>query len=44
MNNMKQALENRRSIYAIGKESPISGEEIKNIVEHSVNFHHLKVE
>lgn len=38
MNNMKQSLENRRSIYAIGKESPISGEEIKNIVEHSVKY------
>ena len=34
--NFNQAIENRRSIYAIGKESPISDQEIQNIVEHAV--------
>ena len=34
--NFNQVIENRRSIYAIGKESPISAEEIQNIVEHAV--------
>ena len=36
--NFNQLIENRRSIYAIGKESPISNEEIQSIVEHSVKF------
>ena len=31
-----QVVENRRSIYALGKESPVSNKEIQNIVEHSV--------
>jgi predicted oxidoreductase (fatty acid repression mutant protein) len=34
--NFDQVIENRRSIYAIGKESPISNEEIQSIVEHAV--------
>jgi predicted oxidoreductase (fatty acid repression mutant protein) len=34
--NFNQVIENRRSIYAIGKESPISNEEIQSIVEHAV--------
>ena len=34
--NFNQLVENRRSIYALGKESPISNKEIQNIVEHSV--------
>lgn len=37
-NNFNQAVENRRSIYAIGKESPISDQEIQNIVEHAVKY------
>jgi predicted oxidoreductase (fatty acid repression mutant protein) len=36
--NFNQVIENRRSIYAIGKESPISAEEIQNIVEHAVKY------
>lgn len=34
--DFKQVVENRRTIYAIGKESPISDKEIQDIVEHSV--------
>lgn len=33
-----EAIENRRSIYAIGKESPISEKEIQEIVEHAVKY------
>jgi uncharacterized protein len=33
-----QAVEDRRSIYAIGKKSPITDQEIQNIVEHSVKY------
>lgn len=33
-----QALENRRSIYAISKESPISDSDLQHIVEHGVKF------
>lgn len=36
--NFNEVIENRRSIYAIGKESPISQEEIREIVEHSVKY------
>jgi len=36
--NFNQVIENRRSIYAIGKDSPISAEEIQNIVEHAVKY------
>ena len=36
--NFNQAVENRRSIYAIGKESPISDQEIQAIVEHAVKY------
>jgi len=36
--NFRQAYENRRSIYAIGKESQISKEEIENIVNHAVKY------
>ena len=34
--NFNQVMENRRSIYAIGKEALVSAEEIQNIVEHAV--------
>jgi predicted oxidoreductase (fatty acid repression mutant protein) len=34
--NFNQAVENRRSVYAIGKDITVSVEEIKNIVEHAV--------
>lgn len=34
--NFAKAIENRRSIYAIGKESPITDQEIQGIIEHSV--------
>ncbi|MHB8129814.1 MAG: nitroreductase family protein [Mobilitalea sp.] len=34
--NFNQVIENRRSIYAIGKEVSVSAEEIQNIVEHAV--------
>jgi len=34
--NFNQVIENRRSIYAIGKEALVSAEEIQNIVEHAV--------
>lgn len=33
-----QVVANRRSIYAIGKESPVSKDEIQQIVEHSVKY------
>lgn len=36
--NFNQAIENRRSIYALDKTSPISEEEIRNIVEHAVKY------
>ncbi len=36
--NLNQAIENRRSIYAIGKESPVSDQEIRSIVEHAVKY------
>ncbi len=38
MMNFNQAIENRRSIYALDKTSPISEEEIRNIVEHAVKY------
>lgn len=34
----KQAVEDRRSMYAISKESPISDKEIQDIIEHSVKY------
>ena len=37
-NNFKLAYENRRSIYAIGKESRVSKEEISSIVNHAVQY------
>jgi uncharacterized protein len=37
-NHFNHALENRRSIYAISKESPISQREIQDIVEHAVTY------
>lgn len=37
-NSFSKAIENRRSIYAISKESPISEDEIKKIVEHGVKY------
>lgn len=36
--NFNEVVENRRSIYAIGKESPISQKEIQEIVEHAVKY------
>ena len=36
--NFKEVIENRRSFYAISKESPISEKEIQEIVEHSVKY------
>lgn len=36
--DFRQVVENRRSIYAIGKESPISEDAIRDIVEHSVKY------
>jgi hypothetical protein len=33
-----QVIENRRSIYALDKASPVSEEEIRSIVEHAVKF------
>lgn len=36
--NFNQAIENRRSIYGLEKASPVSEEEIRSIVEHSVKF------
>jgi predicted oxidoreductase (fatty acid repression mutant protein) len=36
--SFQQVVEERRSIYAIGKESPVSTDEIKNIVEHAVKY------
>ena len=35
-NSFNQAVESRRTYYAIGKDSKVSKEEIKNVVEHSV--------
>lgn len=37
-NHFNHAVENRRSIYAISKESPISQREIQDIVEHAVTY------
>jgi predicted oxidoreductase (fatty acid repression mutant protein) len=36
--NFNEVVENRRSIYAIGKESPVSQKEIQEIVEHAVKY------
>lgn len=36
--NFKEAYENRRSFYAIGKETKITREEIENIVNHAVKY------
>lgn len=36
--NFNQAIEDRRSFYAIGKDVKVSVEDIKNIVEHSVKY------
>ncbi|MDF2542953.1 MAG: hypothetical protein K0S47_2671 [Herbinix sp.] len=36
--NFREAIENRRSFYVISKESPITDDEIKNIVEHAVKY------
>lgn len=38
MKDLKQMVENRRSYYAIDKKSPISDEQIREIVEHSVKY------
>jgi len=37
-NNFKQAIENRRTIYAIGKNVKHSPEEIRQLVEHAVKY------
>jgi uncharacterized protein len=37
-NHFTQAIENRRSIYALSKGSPISNKDITNLVEHSVKY------
>lgn len=34
--NFREAIENRRSIYALSKESPVSNQDIIDVVEHSV--------
>lgn len=36
--NFNEVVENRRSIYAIGKESPVSKKEVQEIVEHAVKY------
>jgi len=36
--NLKQAVEDRRSIYALGKEKVVSDERVVEIVEHSVKY------
>lgn len=36
--NFAKAIEDRRSIYAIGKESPITDQELQSIIEHSVKY------
>lgn len=36
--NFNQAVENRRSIYAIGKASPVSPERIQEIINHNVKY------
>ncbi len=36
--NFNEVVENRRSIYEIGKESPVSEKEIQEIVEHAVKY------
>lgn len=38
MKNFYEAIEDRRTVYAISKESPISDERIKEIVEHAVKY------
>ncbi len=38
MKNFFEAIEDRRTVYAISKESPISDERIKEIVEHAVKY------
>lgn len=38
MKDFKQLVENRRSYYAIEKKSPISDQEIKEIIEHAVKY------
>lgn len=38
MNDLRKAIENRRTFYAIGKESPVTNDEIQNIVEHAVTY------
>ncbi len=37
-NHFNQVIENRRTIYAISKDSPVSQNEIQNIVEHAVKY------
>ena len=36
MKELKQLVEGRRTFYAIDKKSPISNQEIREIIEHSV--------
>ncbi len=38
MKNFKQMVEERRSYYAIDKKSPISNQEIRQIIEHAVKY------
>ncbi|NLL00815.1 MAG: nitroreductase family protein [Clostridiales bacterium] len=38
MKDIKQLVENRRSYYAIDKSSPISDQEIRDIIEHAVKY------
>ncbi len=38
MRNFNQAVENRRSVYAIGKDVKASKDDIKSIVEHAVKY------
>jgi predicted oxidoreductase (fatty acid repression mutant protein) len=38
MKDIKNLIENRRTYYEIDKTSPISDEEIREIVEHSINY------
>lgn len=38
MKDLKQMVENRRSFYSIDKKSPISDQEIQEIIEHAVKY------
>ncbi|NLP15534.1 MAG: nitroreductase family protein [Clostridiales bacterium] len=38
MKDLKQLVENRRTYYAIEKKSPISDQEIKDIIDHAVKY------